>query len=84
MREVLRVTMVKDWVAMPLESMYFTKYDKVLSKKAVCFYCECSNNRCVVFHYPGVKKQHLRKEIKATKLEAMSGTIENYDRHVNR
>ena len=76
--------MVKDWVAMPLESIYYTQYNKVLSKKAVYFYCECLNNRCVAFHSPEVRKQHLRKEIKATKLEAMSGTIENYDRHVNR
>ena len=36
-----------------------------------------------MLHSPEVRKQYLRKEIKAIKLEAMSGTIENYNRCVN-
>ena len=83
MREVLRGIVVKDWVAMPVECIDFTQYNKVLIKKAVVFYCECWNNRCVVLHSPEVRKQYLRKEIKAIKLEAMSGSIENYNRYVN-
>jgi len=83
MREVFRGIVVRDWVAMPIECIDFTPCNKVLIKKALNFYSECWNNRCVVMHSPEVRKQHLRKDIKAIKLEAISGIIQNYNRYVN-
>jgi len=82
MRDVFRGIVVRDWGALPIECIDFTPYNKVMIKKAVDFYSACWNNRCVVMHSPEVRKQYLRKELKAIKLEAMSGTIENYNRYV--
>ena len=36
-----------------------------------------------MLHTTEVRKKHLRKEIKEIKLEAMSGSIKNYNSHVN-
>ena len=83
MREVLRGIMAKDWVEILVESMCFTQHDKLLSKNSMEFYSECWNNRCVVLHSPVIRKQCLRKETKAIKLEAMNVTIENQNRHAN-
>ena len=67
---------MKEWASMPVESVNFDQCNRVLIKKALDFCCECWNNRCVVLHSPEVRKQHLIKDTKAIKLEAMTGIIE--------
>ena len=47
------------------------------------FYCECWNIQCVMLNAPDVRKDYLRKETQAIKLESINGTIKNYNRPVN-
>ena len=44
-REVFRGAAVKSWATMPVESMDFKKYNKILIKKEVDFYSECQKDR---------------------------------------
>ena len=50
MREAFRGVVVKSWLSMPVESINFKKYNKILIEKEVEFYSECWKDRYNVLH----------------------------------
>ena len=83
MREVFRVVIFKSWVVLPLESINFSKCNKVLVHKAAELCSECWRLRCNVLYSPEHTKQSLNKEIKEIKEKVAKGVKVNYERHVN-
>ena len=61
MREVFRRVVVKFWVALPLESVNFSKYNKILVRKAVELYSSCWREQYNVLHSPEYEKIILNK-----------------------
>ena len=56
MRETFRGAVVKEWVAMPNETIDYSKHDNALIEKGVRLHSECWNQRCTALHNPDAKK----------------------------
>ena len=82
MRELFRGIVAKEWVSLTVEIIECGQYNKVLEVKGVNLHRECQNQRCDILHDPSAQKKYLQKDIKATKNESRSETIENLHNYV--